>query len=291
MFVELNGRRIFFDVDGEKLAPDGPVLREKPTLMAIHGAPGISDHAAMKPWFKDLRDHMQVIYLDLPGAGRSDGLPDPSDYSLEHWADDVADFSRALGIEKPFVLGISGGGFVAQAYAIKYSDATSGVVFAGTQAKMNTERSIAVFKRLGGAPAEEAARALLTTDLTPDAVQAFNQHCMPLYSQTPQDPNAAARMIYREELARAFHQPDTGIWYTMDLLTDLARVTCPVLVLAGEEDPITPIEDSEDIVAALTSADVQFARMAGCGHATWRDKQQESFDIIKEFVARNWTSA
>jgi proline iminopeptidase len=290
MFVDLNGRRIFFDVDGEKFAPDGPVLREKPTLIAIHGAPGISDHAALKPWFKALRDDMQIIYLDLPGAGRSDALSDPSHYSLELWADDVAAFSAALGIEKPFVLGISGGGFVAQAYAIKYSNVTCGVVFAGTQAKMNAERSIAMFKKLGGAPAENAARALLTTEVTPDAVQAFNKHCMPLYSQTKQDPNAAARMIYREELAAAFHTPGSGIWYTMDLLEDLSLVTCPVLVLAGEEDPITPIEDSEDIVAALTSTDVQFARMAGCGHATWRDKPEESFDIIKEFVARNWTN-
>jgi proline iminopeptidase len=37
----------------------------------------------------------------------------------------------------------------------------------------------------------------------------------------------------------------------MDLRPGLAGVQCPVLVLAGEQDPVTPPEDAEEIVAAL----------------------------------------
>jgi pimeloyl-ACP methyl ester carboxylesterase len=47
---------------------------------------------------------------------------------------------------------------------------------------------------------------------------------------------------------------------TMDLRPGLAAVQCPVLVMAGDADPVTPIEDAEEIVAALPPQWVQFER-------------------------------
>jgi pimeloyl-ACP methyl ester carboxylesterase len=48
MHVSVNGVRLFFDVEGTKLVPDGPVMREKPTLLMLHGGPG-SDHSIHRP--------------------------------------------------------------------------------------------------------------------------------------------------------------------------------------------------------------------------------------------------
>jgi hypothetical protein len=47
MHVRVNGVRLFFDVEGAKLVPDGPVMREKPTLL-LHGGPGL--RVAGAPW-------------------------------------------------------------------------------------------------------------------------------------------------------------------------------------------------------------------------------------------------
>ncbi len=41
MHILINGVKLFFDVEGAKLVPDGPVMREKPTLLLLHGGPGI----------------------------------------------------------------------------------------------------------------------------------------------------------------------------------------------------------------------------------------------------------
>lgn len=38
----------FFDVEGASLVPDGPSMREKPTLLLLHGGPGF-DHSIYKP--------------------------------------------------------------------------------------------------------------------------------------------------------------------------------------------------------------------------------------------------
>ena len=50
----------------------------------------------------------------------------------------------------------------------------------------------------------------------------------------------------------------------MSLLPEIHRIQCPTLVLAGAEDPITPIEDSEGIVAKLDPSLVRFERFSHC---------------------------
>jgi pimeloyl-ACP methyl ester carboxylesterase len=74
MRVSVNGVRLFFDVVGASLEPDGPAMREKPTLLLLHGGPGF-DHSIYKPAYSRLADCAQVIYLDHRGNGRSDAGP------------------------------------------------------------------------------------------------------------------------------------------------------------------------------------------------------------------------
>src|SRR5438034_3149806 len=69
MQVLVNGVRLFFDVEGAKLVPDGPVMREKPTILLLHGGPGF-DHSIYKPAFSALADVAQVIFLDHRGKVR-----------------------------------------------------------------------------------------------------------------------------------------------------------------------------------------------------------------------------
>jgi hypothetical protein len=35
MHVSVNGVRLFFDVEGAKFVPDGPVMRERPVLLML----------------------------------------------------------------------------------------------------------------------------------------------------------------------------------------------------------------------------------------------------------------
>src|SRR5213592_2868208 len=74
MQVLVNGVRLFFDVEGAKLVPDGPVMREKPTLLLLHGGPGF-DHSIYKPAYSALADIAQIVYLDHRGNGRSEDGP------------------------------------------------------------------------------------------------------------------------------------------------------------------------------------------------------------------------
>jgi hypothetical protein len=61
MDIDVNGTRLWFDVDGPALVPDGSEMLPRPTLVLVHGVPGVYDHSYFKPDFGALADHAQVV--------------------------------------------------------------------------------------------------------------------------------------------------------------------------------------------------------------------------------------
>jgi proline iminopeptidase len=278
MYVSIGDCRLFFDVEGAKLVPDGPTLRERPTLLLLHGGPGF-DHSSFKPTFSALADVAQVVYLDHRGNGRSERSA-REQWNLARWADDVRAFCDALGIERPVVLGQSFGGMVAMAYAARHPDHPGKLVLSSTSARMRLDRVLAVFERLGGAEAREAARRYWEKpgeDTLPD----YTRLCFPLYSRTPRDPDANARTVWNFDVMFHFGADEDR---RFDLLPELARVRCPTLVLGGEDDPITPIEDQEDIAGALPPGLARLERFAGCGHGVYRDAPERALSVLRDFL-------
>ena len=75
MHIEIQpGVRLFVDIEGLGLVPDGRALKEKPTLILIHGGPGF-DHTGFRPFFSRFADLCQVVYFDQRGHGRSSPRP------------------------------------------------------------------------------------------------------------------------------------------------------------------------------------------------------------------------
>jgi len=278
MHVSIGDVRLFFDVEGAKLVPDGPVMRERPTLILLHGGPGF-DHSSYKPTFSALADVAQVIYLDHRGNGRSD-RGERAQWNLAQWADDLVAFCAALGIEKPVVFGNSFGGMVAMAYAVRHPDHPGKLVLSSTTAKTRLDRVYEAFERLGGPEARNAARRYWENpgkDTLPD----YARLCFPLYSRTPRDPDANARTVWNFDVM--FHFGGTED-HRFDFLPELAKVRCPTLVLGGEDDPICPIDDQADIAAALPRHLTRFERFAGCGHGVYRDDPERALAVLRAFV-------
>lgn len=287
MHVPINGVRLFFDVEGAKLVPDGPAMREKPTLLLLHGGPGF-DHSIYKPAYSALADIAQIIYLDHRGNGRSEDGARES-WNLAQWGDDVRAFCDALGVVDPIVLGASFGGMVALAYATRHPDHPSGLVLISTEAAGGThrDRRVALFERFGGAEVGALARRrFLEVQGQADraALDAWRRLAMPLYTRTPRDPDMARRAINRSEVLHWFTRPG-GESHAFNMFPDLGRIQCPTLVLGGEDDPMIPIECQADIAAALPPHLVQFERFANCGHAVVPDAPERAIAVIRDFIA------
>jgi pimeloyl-ACP methyl ester carboxylesterase len=126
MMVPVNGVRLFVEILGTKLVADGPRMIERPTIVALHG--GSSDHAHMRDMVGPLADIAQVVLYDHRGCGRSEH-GDRSLWTMDQWGDDVRGLCDVLGVERPIVLGVSFGGFVAQAYATRHTDHPAKLAF------------------------------------------------------------------------------------------------------------------------------------------------------------------
>ena len=280
MRVQVGDGRLFFDVEGAKLVPDGPRMRERPTIVLLHGGPGF-DHTRFRPTHSPLSEFAQVVYLDHRSHGRSDRTG-PERWTLDHWADDVRDFCDALEIEKPVVMGTSFGGFVAMAYGIRHPEHPSKLILCSTAPRQRIDRILAEFERLGGIEARECARKFWD-DPSPENTREYMKICMPLYSKEPMDRDAFARGSFSPEVLAHFARGEDR---TFNFLPDLKRIQCPTMVLAGEDDPITPIADAEDIAAALPPEIVRFERFPNAGHGIVRDAPDRFFQVIRDFVSQ-----
>ena len=74
LLVSVGDVRLFVDIDGAKLVPDGMTMRERPTVVLLHGGPGF-DHTAFKATYAALAEIAQVVYYDHRGNGRSEHGP------------------------------------------------------------------------------------------------------------------------------------------------------------------------------------------------------------------------
>ncbi len=274
--------RLFVDVDGAEWVPDGARMRRRPVLVLLHGGPGM-DHSSFKLELDSLREIAQLVFIDHRGNGRSDDGPREK-WNLDQWGDDVRSVCDVLGIESPIVMGQSFGGFVAQAYATRHPEHPAALILSSTSPTKNLDRNLAVFERLGGERARSVAEDFYRA-ATPEKIGDFLTECMSLYNRRASDPDGIRRTVLRLEVM--FHFFEHG-WPSFDFIPDLPRISCPTLVLGGEDDPATPIEDQEDIAAAIRPDLVEFHRFPDCGHGAYRDRPEEAIPIIRDFILRSW---
>lgn len=278
MRVRVGDVRLFFDVDGAELVPDGPWMRRRPTVLLLHPGPGF-DHALYKVALgPELARHGQVVYVDQRGQGRSDGSPLET-LTLETWADDVRAFCDRLGLARPFVLGLGFGAMVAAAYGARHPDHPAGLVLCNPAARVVPARSVAVYRRLGGERAGEAVR-LLYEQPSERTFAGFLQHCFPYTTRYALTPELAARADWNPELF--LHWKRTAPT-EIDLRDALAAVRAPTLVLAGEDDPEMTFEAARETVAALPAEVVSFHSFPHARHSVFRDAP-DAFHVLLAFL-------
>jgi len=278
MFITVNGARLFFDTVGPKLAVDGERMLERPTLLVMHGGPGF-DHSTLRPYFDRFADTHQVVYLDHRGNGRSGGGPET--WTLAQWGDDVKAFCDALGIEKPVVYGNSFGGMVAMAYAARHPAHPGKLILSSTAARLRLDITYRLMGERGGAAARAIAERAWTVGDDASLAE-YIKVCIPFYNPRPNPAEAAARKraILRLDVMKHFL---LGEMRSMDGRAGLSAIACPVLILAGGYDPITPPDCAREIAAQLPQAELVVIEEAG--HGVHRDEPERAEAVLRRFLS------
>jgi proline iminopeptidase len=277
MHVEVNGVRLWFDVNGTKLVPDGPRMRERPTVVLVHGGPASYDHSYFKPDFAPLAREAQLVYVDLRDHGRSE-RSSPEAWSFEVCADDLHAFCDTVGIQHPIVYGHSAGGCVAMLYGARHPGHAAALILQSTAARFDVTRLVEGFRRFGGDEIAELARRDYGGDAVTEA-----EWARVFATFGPHVPNA-------EQLARRIKNPELsarGIELVcgFDMVAQLSRIDCPTLVCVGSRDPVTSVEAAREIVAGLRPGIGRLEVMQGAGHFPWKDQAERYWALLSHFIA------
>jgi proline iminopeptidase len=284
MFAAVRGTRIYFDIEGAGLVPDGTAMRERSPAMVIHGGPG-GDHSGFKPSFSPLATRLQLIYVDHRGQGRS-AAGDPASYTLDENVEDMEALRRHLGIGPIVSIGTSYGGMVAMAHAARYPDAVSHLVLIVTAAHGGFIPRAQAIVRERGTPEQQAVCDTLWAGgfRTAEEMQHYYRVMGPLYAHRYDAAAGEAgrkRAIYSPEpLNRAFG-PD-GFLRRFDLRPELKRITAPTLILAGRHDWICPVEFSEEIARIIEGSTLRI--FEDSSHSIRSDEPDAMIDAILGFV-------
>ena len=199
-------------------------------------------------WLTELsRDHTYVRY-DERGCGLSDwNVPE---LSFEAWVRDLETVVDAVGIERFPLLGLSQGGPIAIAYAVRHPERVSHLIVHGAYARGWLKRGPSPQQRkeaemmnelaeLGWGKENPAFRQFFTTQFIPDGTPEQHRWWNDLERVTTSPENAARFM-------RVFNEID---------VTALApKVSCPTLVLHPTQDGRVPFDEGRLIASLIPGA-------------------------------------
>jgi pimeloyl-ACP methyl ester carboxylesterase len=283
--ISLGDVSLWFDVSGPSVVPRADTTVERPVLVAVHGGPGL-DHMTVKSALGPLADDVQVLYFDLRGHGRSD-RSSAEFWNMRTWADDLRRLCDALGLRRPVILGSSFGGDVALTYAALFPEHPGGIILANTTGgHWGGPPVVEAFGRIGGPEAATIVRRIYAGDAE-DLQAEFNRVCYPLYSATPGWAGES-----RQFLARMIRNPDVAAHYRdheaarFDPWTLIGAVRCPILLLAGEDDPVAPLPVVEELASRLPAGTTRLVSLPGARHTIFRDRPDLAFPPVRDFVAQ-----
>ncbi len=292
MQVLVNDVNLYFEVLGADLELLDGEAKERPTILLLHGGPGL-DHTVFRPAFEPLTEHAQLVMYDHRGSGRSEDGPKEK-WTIDQWADDVAGVIKALGLKKPIVLGTSFGGFVAQRFAAKYPDYLSGLVLMSTAPKTRINLTLEKLLLVGGLEASSAASEFFSDANRPGVVEHYFETCLQHYTFGELDIDAINRIPPRNEVMMHFFSSN-GEMYRCDFSKDLAIIQVPTLVVHGEEDVIFPIELAEETITLLSKKNEtglrkpanRLVKLTNCGHLSEQDAPDIIMSEIVNFFSLN----
>lgn len=198
-----------------------------------------TDHTMWEKQIATLKDTFHIITYDTRGHGRSEVI---ADTTLQNLGEDVIDILDNLKIEKAYFCGISMGGITGLWLAVHYSERFNGIIVANSAAKIGTSEG---WLQRAGIVEENGLADIVATTHTRWFSEDFDYkddevatHTIDTLGNTPPQGYANACCA----LASA------------DVREDLAEISVPLLIIAGEKDPVTTVADGEFIVQHCTTA-------------------------------------
>ena len=260
--MHVNGVNLYYELHGPG---DAPVL-------VLNN--GVIMNAATSWVFQTqaLAQHYRLLLYDCRGQGSSDHPDSP--YTMELHAEDLAALLEALGIERAHIAGISYGGEVAQAFALKYPPKVRSLILIDTVSEVGEELRLVIENWI------DALRA-------GDPLAFFNASVP--WNFSPRFITGNPQLF--EDARKRYALLDfpavirlCECFLNVDFTLRLGEISAPTCILVGEMDRLKGPTYAEILRKGIPLA--EFHLLQGAGHATCWESPQEFNTIILGFLAK-----
>ena len=246
-------------------------------IVMVHGLGG-----SMNAWTPLLPalSRWRSVRLDLPGAARSnkayaasDDSPHRGSLSSEGHADAVLRVCEALGITRAHFVGHSFGTLICQQVAVKAPQLVRSMALFG--ALLEPPQAMRDGLRTRAAQARERGMLEIAESVSDFALSASTRQTQPV------------TVAYLRECMVA--QPAEGYARNCLALSDAQAtrtemIHCPVLIVNGDEDRVTPLSGARQLADRLSNARVEV--LSRCGHWPMLERTLESQRALSGFLER-----
>lgn len=206
------------------------------TFLCLHGL--VDNVQVWKRLAPGLSMRGETVLLDQRGHGQSGAPSGP--FQREDLAEDVVGVMDALGLERAVLVGHSMGGIVSMTTALEHPDRVAGLVLLGT-ASQCSQKAADWYEKIALAGERSGLKGLAETIYGPRSEQTI-------------EGDAGAIAAVTRTLKSLHDRP---------LTPELHRLSCPALVLVGDQDPMKP-RASQIIAEAMPQS--RFQVLEGVGH-------------------------
>lgn len=259
MKIKTNGIELNYEIEGE-----GPWLTMSHSLAC--------DLHMWDPQMRVLTNKFKVLRFDTRGHGQSSAPA--GDYTLDQLADDVKGLFDALGIRQTHWAGLSMGGMIGQAFALKYPGIFQSMVLADTTSRRPPNAAEMWGERIRIAK-EKGMDALVESTL----------------ARWFTEPYRNARKDVMERIAKGIRAtPVNGFAgccaaiAKVDFLDRLKEIRIPCLVIVGDQDHGTPPEAAKLIHQNLAGS--EFKVITSAAHISNIEQEQVFNETLTDFLDR-----
>jgi len=262
MKLRVHDQEVFIATGNRKFDPD------RETVVFIHGTG--QDHTIwVLPTRYFARHGKNVLAVDLPGHGRSGGEPLSSVEAMAEWLIAVLD---QTGLARAALVGHSLGSLVAIAAAASHPDRVRAIALVGTTVPMRVTDHLLEL-------AEQNSYAAI--DIL--NFRGFSKSAQLGGNATPGNWMLAGGVRLMEKAAPGvIHRDLVACNDYRDGLEHASRVQCPVLLILGERDQLTPVKSAETVQGAFRNAETIV--LPGSGHALLAERPDPVLDHLIRLV-------
>lgn len=269
MIVDVAGQSVYAYTGGRAFDPALPVI------VFVHGAQ--HDHSVWGLQSRYFAHHgFSVLAVDLPGHMRSAGPALTSIGALADWLDALL---ATLNVEKAIVAGHSMGSLVALEFAARYPARARAIALLATAFPMAVSPALL-----------EAAR-----EREADAIALVNAWSHSTLAAKPSSPGPGfwLRGMNQRLMERVAAKGEPQLFHTdfaacntyADGLKSASKVRCPVRLIVGKRDMMTPPRATHEIAKALKDAGVRFDTVSlDAGHALMTEQPDATLDALYDFA-------